>query len=202
MHRGHKTVDTTLSPVKDWSTPKQEGDRDERARHGTATLDAARKRIANRWGNIALVSTCDPECDKDTLGIGVIDVDLDENGQFKMPEERVNQLIDELNSFTVRTRSGGYHIYLAVTSGVTKHLFEQYGTYSPYPRYAGKIWGEFRLFNQYVVAVGSYAPPYVEGDKKRPRRTPRVLEVYAMLDPWCQPEDNTELIEFGSPRAH
>jgi len=167
----HKTVDYYLFPlVKDWKNPETGGRSWTNARDSVQlTLDAARKRIARQLGNIALVGTCNPEFDKDTLGIGVIDVDLDENGQFKMPEERVNQLIDELNSFTVRTRSGGYHIYLAVTSGVTKHLFEQYGTYSPYPRYAGKIWGEFRLFNQYVVAVGSYAPPYVEGDKKRPR---------------------------------
>jgi len=86
-----------------------------------------------------------------------------------LPEERVNQLIDELNSFTVRTRSGGYHIYFVAGSDLTKHMHEKYGTYNPFPRYAGKIFGELRLHNQYVVAVGSYVPPNGENDKKKAR---------------------------------
>lgn len=166
-----KTVDYYLFPLmasgKDPDTGGRSWTNYRNSLH--LTDDAARKRIANRWGNIALVSTCDPECDKDTLGIGVIDIDLDESGQFKLPEERVNQLIDELNSFTVRTRSGGYHIYFVAGSDLTKHMHEKYGTYNPFPRYAGKIFGELRLHNQYVVAVGSYVPPNGENDKKKAR---------------------------------
>lgn len=166
-----KTIDYYLFPLRAGGKDPDTGGRSWKDYRNSLHLtdDAARKRIENRWGNIALVSTCDPEFNKDTLGIGVIDIDLDESGQFKLPEERVNQLIDELNSFTVRTRSGGYHIYFVAGSDLTKHMYEKYGTYNPFPRYAGKSFGELRLHNSYVVAVGSYVPPNVENDKKKAR---------------------------------
>lgn len=166
-----KTIDYYLFPLRAGGKDPDTGGRSWKDYRNSLHLtdDAARKRIENRWGNIALVSTCDPEFNKDTLGIGVIDIDLDESGQFKLPKERVNQLIDELNSFTVRTRSGGYHIYFVAGSDLTKHMYEKCGTYNPHPRYKGEPFGELRLHNSYVVAVGSYVPPNVENDKKKAR---------------------------------
>jgi len=82
-----------------------------------------------------------------TDGFCFLDIDL-ENGKFVIPEEKIHELIQTLDTFTVRTRSGGYQLFF-ITDGETgnPHIF-----------FEKQDAGEFRRDWQYVVCPGCYVP--------------------------------------------
>ncbi|KLK88488.1 hypothetical protein SZ63_05595 [Methanoculleus sediminis] len=91
------------------------------------------------------------------MTICFIDLDLNQDGSFKLPREKVFEILHRFDSFTVRTRSGGFHIYFAITAPEAWEVCKQYGE-NAVLKHDGVNYGEFRLTNQYVVGVGSYIP--------------------------------------------
>lgn len=125
------------------------------------SLDDAQYRVEDDRGNVGVVGTIDhenPNYTKDTIGLGILDLDVDENGNTLLPQRKIDELIRTLDTFTVRTRSGGYHFYFGASAELSRSFQRVYGTKNPHPRYHGIDIGEFRLLNQYVVSAGSYVP--------------------------------------------
>lgn len=121
------------------------------------TLEEARERLLNDRGNYGIVGTCNPDNDS-TLGLFFLDVDLDDRGYPKLPEAKLTELINGMNTLTIKTRSGGRHLVFAADSSFAKEMLQTCGTVNPKPRFAGNEIGELRAFNQYVVGIGSYVP--------------------------------------------
>lgn len=125
-------------------------------------------RIENGTGNVGVMALfapekTDPEKDDSEYSLVLIDIDRDKDGQLKLHREKVNKLIRTLDSLTILTSSGGYHIYCAANGRFARGLMERYGTCNLNPKYMGTDFGEFRLKNFYVVAPGSYCPPKTPG---------------------------------------
>jgi len=125
--------------------------------------DDAVARIEHDIGNVGIAALCDPDMGESAYSIILIDLDLDDDGQFKLPEGKVYELIRTLDTLTIKTRSGGYHLYCTANGHFARHLRDQCGTINPHPRYRGVDFGEFRVFKQYVVAAGSYCAPDAPG---------------------------------------
>lgn len=125
------------------------------------SLDRARNYVEYNIGNIGVVGTINykiPNCTKDTIGIGILDLDVDEKGNTLLPQREIDKVIRAWDTFTVRTRSGGYHLYFAASVELSRTFENDYGAINPHARYKGIDVGEFRLFNQYVASAGSYVP--------------------------------------------
>lgn len=133
------------------------------------SLDDAQYRVEDDRGNVGVVGTIDyenPNYTKDTIGLGILDLDVDKNGNTLLPQRKIDKLIRTLDTFTVRTRSGGYHLYFGASAELSRSFMDVYKTKNPHPRYHGLGIGEFRTFNQYVVSAGSYVPlDYKDQDK-------------------------------------
>lgn len=122
------------------------------------SLTEVQDRILYDYGNFGVVATNDPDTlDDKRVTICFVDLDLDQNGNFKLPRKKVFELLRRFDSFTVKTRSGGYHIYFAVTAPEAWEVCKQYGKNSIL-KHEGADFGEFRFTDQYVVGVGSYIP--------------------------------------------
>jgi P4 family phage/plasmid primase-like protien len=90
--------------------------------------------------NIGIYGTTDGFC--------FIDIDL-EDGEFVIPIDKILDFIKSQDTFTVKTRSGGYQLYF-ITDGQTGN---------PHIRYQGEAdAGECRRDWQYVVCPGCYVP--------------------------------------------
>lgn len=89
--------------------------------------------------NIGIYGTTDGFC--------FLDIDL-EKGEFVIPEEKIHLLIWSLDTFTIKTRSGGYQLYF-VTDG-------QKG--NPHIYYDNRDAGECRRDWQYVLCPGCFVP--------------------------------------------
>jgi hypothetical protein len=93
-------------------------------------------------------------------GIEVHDIDL-ENGVFKIPVEKIQELIPLFDTLTVRTRSGGLD-FIFKNSGEPKN---------PHIFYMGETdAGEVRRDWQYVCVAGSFIPkdkPNPENGKRK-----------------------------------
>jgi len=92
-------------------------------------------------------------------GLCFVDFDMDPNnpGNTVVPFDKVCDFAQTLNTFGVRTRSGGYQFYFQ-NPGLedNPHIF-----YSPDNHQEGEPLtdaGELRCKNQYVVCPGSYVP--------------------------------------------
>lgn len=116
------------------------------------STETAATRIQKNVGNYGCYAFPD--------GLCFLDLDMDQNnpGNLVVPIEKVEQLIEELDTFTVLTRSGGYQFYFTNT-GFTEnpHVF-----YSPENHQEGEPLidaGELRCNRQYVVCPGSYVHP-------------------------------------------
>jgi hypothetical protein len=96
-------------------------------------------------------------------GLAILDIDV-AAGKTKLPAERVTELIDHFNTFTVKTRNGGFHLYF-VNTGIDKlvHL-----------HYENTDIGELRVANGFVVAPGSYVPQDANG-------TPEATGTYTVI---------------------
>src|SRR5208283_1081900 len=97
-------------------------------------------------------------------GLAFIDIDV-EGGSTKLPEERVKTLIEGMDTFTVKTANGGYHLIFINGGIVVNSLL----------RYSGKTIGELRANMQYIVAAGSYVPP------KTGKATPDATGIYTVI---------------------
>lgn len=101
--------------------------------------------------------------DENYVSLTFLDIDLDKNGEPKLPSDKLFELLRYMDTFTVQTRSGGYHLYFATKSSFIKSFKEKYRirskTRNPHPYYKGKDFGELRLASQYIVGAGSYVPP-------------------------------------------
>jgi len=87
-------------------------------------------------------------------GIEIHDIDL-EDGKFIIPSDKLEELIETLDTLTIMTRSGGYD-FIFKSSGQTKNSVIYYN---------GELkTGERRCFWQYAVCAGSF----VEKDKADP----------------------------------
>jgi hypothetical protein len=163
-----RELDTYLIPLELDGKAPEEGCRWRKDRKSSEiTEEQARMRIMNDEGNIGLVSTCDPDVlDPKAFGFIVIDIDLDDNGNYILPDDKIQELIEELNTFTVKTRSGGYHLYCVAMPHYAKFIRDLTGSYCPHPKWGGKDWGEIRVCWSYVAAVGSYIPPNDPNQKK------------------------------------
>lgn len=171
--RMRKRLDLFLIPIvhnnKYPDVPKNESWKD-RDQFGLTLLEA-RDRLATDGGNFAIVGTCNPD-DETTLGLFTLDIDVDSRGEYKSPDAKVEELIQTMNTLTIRTRSGGYHLLFAAPASFAKELLENYGTVNPHPRFAGEEFGELRTFNQYVVGAGSYVPRLEDDTRQfRPEAT-------------------------------
>lgn len=86
-------------------------------------------------------------------GLLFIDVDLT-GGKLPIPPATVEAMIEALDTFTVRTRSGGYHLYFQnvgpVGDGTTRN---------PHIWWHGQDAGECRADWQYVLMPGSFVDP-------------------------------------------
>lgn len=89
--------------------------------------------------NIGIYGTTDGFC--------ILDFDL-KNGKFVIPEEMIHVLIWSLDTFTIKTRSGGYQLYF-ITDGQTGN---------PHIYFDNRDAGECRRDRQYVVCPGCYVP--------------------------------------------
>jgi len=118
------------------------------------TLDESRKLIEKRL-NVGAGANFD--------GICFIDIDLTDEGKFKLPEKIVKELIENYDTLTIRTRSGGFHLYF-INDNLTHYLSYHGGVDNPKLRYEGADCGEIRTNVAYVVFPGSYVP--VDSDKK------------------------------------
>ena len=92
-------------------------------------------------------------------GIEIHDIDL-VDGSFKIPVEKLAELIKIFDTLTVRTRTGGLHF-----------IFKNCGIKgNPHIYYFGEVdAGEVRRDWQYVVAPGSYVPKEKVDPKKKDR---------------------------------
>ena len=80
---------------------------------------------------------------------GLVFIDIDtENGNIKLPREKVDELIEKLDTFTVMTRNGGFQLY-GINRGFENSLIY----------YNDINIGEIRADWQYVLLPGSYVPP-------------------------------------------
>ena len=80
---------------------------------------------------------------------GLVFIDIDtENGDIKLPREKVDELIEKLDTFTVMTRNGGFQLY-GINRGFENSLIY----------YNDINIGEIRADWQYVLLPGSYVPP-------------------------------------------
>ena len=97
-------------------------------------------------------------------GLAFIDIDV-EGGSTKLPEEQVKTLIETMDTFTVKTANGGYHLIFINGGIVINSLL----------KYSGKTIGELRANMQYIVAAGSYVPP------KAGKATPDATGIYTVI---------------------
>ena len=122
---------------------------------GRAALEIApemvRNRIKKNVGNYGCYAFPD--------GLCFLDFDLDPNnpGNLVVPYEKIYEFVESVNTFTVRTRSGGYQFYFK-NPGLEEnpHIY-----YVPKGHQEGEPLvdaGELRCKNQYVVCPGSYVP--------------------------------------------
>jgi len=81
-------------------------------------------------------------------GLAFLDIDVDA-GKTKLPADKVTELIEHHDTFTVKTRNGGVQLYF-VNTGIGK-LVDLY--------YDDVDIGELRARGAYVVAAGSYVAP-------------------------------------------
>lgn len=133
------------------------------------TLKESRERISEKLGNIGLVATNnfeDPQLSENTVCLTFIDIDLEEDGKPKLPLNKIKELIKHMDTFTVVTRSGGLHLYVATPLELSEIFKRKYGVKNPHPRYNGIDFGEIRMSNQYIVGCGSYVPPDSSDEKK------------------------------------
>jgi hypothetical protein len=96
-------------------------------------------------------------------GICFIDIDLTDDGKFKLPEKIINELIETYDTLTIRTRSGGFHLYF-INDNLTHYLSYHGGANNPKLKFDGVDCGEIRTETAYVVFPGSYVP--MDSDKK------------------------------------
>lgn len=87
-------------------------------------------------------------------GLLFVDVDLT-GGKLAIPAETVEMMIEALDTFTVRTRSGGYHLYFQNVGPAG----EDGATRNPHIYWHGEDAGECRRDWQYVLLPGSYVDP-------------------------------------------
>ncbi len=80
-------------------------------------------------------------------GLVFIDIDV-EDGELKLPDDKLTELRKILNTFMVKTRNGGYHFY-GINQGLKNSLIY----------YDNKAVGEIRADWQYVLLPGSYVAP-------------------------------------------
>lgn len=87
-------------------------------------------------------------------GLQFIDIDV-EDGALKISEDTLEEMIKDIDTFTVKTRSGGYHLYFKNDGGTENKIVYLDGKTNI---------GELRRNWQYVLIPGSYIPK----DKKNP----------------------------------
>ena len=131
------------------------------------SFDEGRKLIENRL-NIGAGASFE--------GICFIDIDLADDGKFKLPEKIVKELIETYDTLTIRTRSGGFHLYF-INDNLTHYLSYHGGADNPKLRYEGNDCGEIRTNVAYVVFPGSYVP--MDLDKKG--HTPDATGLYTVV---------------------
>ena len=114
-------------PIDEWKQPKN---------HLTAK-DAL---TWLQWGyNVGIVAQ--------PKGLLFLDLDVDK-GKTILPEEKVTELIELFDTFTVKTRNGGYQLY-----------FENHGIENSCNLHHGEDRiGELRANRAYVAAVGCFVP--------------------------------------------
>jgi len=111
-----KRLDELPAGVKVQMFPLEHGTKEPQVMGSWKTISISRefaREVISRGDNIACVAHAD--------GLFFIDFDLDTKGNFAIPEEEVNRLIQEYKSFTVKTKSGGYQIYF-VSNGIKEVL--------------------------------------------------------------------------------
>lgn len=86
-------------------------------------------------------------------GLLFVDVDLT-GGKLTIPIETVEAMIEALDTFTVRTRSGGYHLYFQNVGPAGDGTVR-----NPHIYWHGDDAGECRRDWQYVLLPGSYVDP-------------------------------------------
>lgn len=86
-------------------------------------------------------------------GLLFVDVDLT-GGKLAIPPETVETMIEALDTFTVRTRSGGYHLYFQNVGPVGDGTVR-----NPHIYWHGEDAGECRADWQYVLLPGSFVDP-------------------------------------------
>ena len=97
-------------------------------------------------------------------GLAFIDIDV-EGGITKLPQERVDRLIETMDTFTIKTANGGYHLVFINGKIVVNKILT----------YSGKTIGELRANMQYIVAAGSYVTP-TDG-----KATPDATGIYTVI---------------------
>ncbi len=142
--------------------------------------------IINNHGNFGIVGTHQMSVeseDENYVSLTFLDIDLDKNGEPKLPSDKLFELLRYMDTFTVQTRSGGYHLYFATKSSFIKSFKEKYRirskTKNPHPYYKGTDFGELRMASQYIVGAGSYVPPKSSNEKTV--NNPRADGIYKVL---------------------
>ena len=152
------------TPTGFWKLPKSFMD-GEQAKH----------RLAHGL-NVGIIARSD--------GLAFIDIDV-EGGSTKLPEERVNLLLETMDTFTVKTANGGYHLIFINTGIIVNKIL----------KYSGKTIGELRANWEYIVATGSYVSTNPE------KATPDATGTYSVFrDVSIKPlrlEDIPPWIELG-----
>jgi len=142
---------------KNWKD-RTSGDIDERS---------VRECLRSNRGNYGIVACGTLEPSEESISnkefekratFGFIVLDRDENGEYKLPKEKVSELVRRFETFTVKSDSGDLHLYVGVTVPVLRHVFEKYGSENPSLTYEGACVGKLCFSNQYVAGVGSYIP--------------------------------------------
>lgn len=145
-------------------------------------IEKARARLADEIGNIGIYAYPD--------GLCFLDIDIN-NGELVLPQEMIDNIISSADTFTVKTRSGGYQLYFLNDGNEDNpHIF-----------FHGVDAGELRCNWQYVVATGSYVPVEVGKKGYLPGATGRYEVIhdrpFRKFDKSIFPED----VKFGKDEA-
>ena len=134
---------------------------------GSIDERSVKRRLRSNLGNYGIVAcgTLEPSDEsisnkefEKRVTFGFIVLDRDETGEYKLPQEKVAELVRRFETFTVKSDSGDLYLYVGVTLPVLRHVFKRCGSGNPSLIYEGSCVGRLCFSNQYVAGVGSYIP--------------------------------------------